>query len=151
MTSGLRPADAASRPVGSVRQVPDPGKPTTGGSRRYGRAADGRRTGRRRRRARPARYGQAHLPVSFREGSGTVGDAALRRGGRPPARPGLAEAAQPQRVADHGDRAGGHVGGGEHGRQDACRSLPNRVTTQGRALRVCGPELDDMNAGITAG
>jgi hypothetical protein len=30
--------------------------------------------------------------------------------------------------------------------------LPNRrVTTQGRALRASGPELDDMNAAITAG
>src|SRR5260221_6233735 len=33
--------------------------------------------------------------------------------------PALAEAAQPQRVADHSDRAGGHRDRGEHRRQDA--------------------------------
>jgi hypothetical protein len=31
----------------------------------------------------------------------------------------VAEAAQPQRVADDGDRAGGHRDGGKHRRQDA--------------------------------
>src|SRR6266566_7881515 len=42
---------------------------------------------------------------------------AVRRRECFPAR--LAEAAQPQRVADHRDRAGGHRDGGEYGRQDA--------------------------------
>jgi hypothetical protein len=41
------------------------------------------------------------------------------------------------------------AGGGT--RPPWCTCRIRRVTTQGRALRACGPELDDMNAVITAG
>ena len=35
-------------------------------------------------------------------------------------------------------------------RPPGCTCRIRRVTTQGRALRACGPELDDMNAVIPA-